>query len=263
MLRTALGLLFASIAMAQPAFEVASVKPAEIPPGAPEHWQYHMTESGDASRVEYANASLVDLLRIAFRVNTYQISGPGWMANRKFDIVAKIPAGATREQAPEMVRQLLAERFGLETHHNTAEHSVLGLVPAKGGLKLRETPPDSDAPATGAFRRSVDADGAMQMQIRRMTTTALAELLGRFLGQAVVDVTGARGAYDFSLSFSPADLRRASQVAGVASPVPAEADGPESSIAASLEQFGLKLEGRKLPIDLLVIDHLEKAPTAN
>ena len=260
-----IGLLFSILLLAgQLAFEVSTVKPAVIPTGAPEHYQYHMTMSGDAARVEIANASMMDLMRTAFRVDTYQISGPAWMDTVRFDIVAKIPEGATREQVPEMLQQLLTTRFGLTVHRSQDEHNVLALVTGKNGPNLKETPPDSDAPAAGGFRRSFGSDGSMQMEIRRYTTTALAELLGRFLNRAIADATGLKGAYDVSLAFSPQDLRAAATNAGVSPPAQVT-DSPEtdSTIAASLQRLGLKLERRKLRVDVIVVDHLDKGPTAN
>ena len=256
-------LLPAVFALAQPAFDVASVKKATIPAGAPEHYQYHMTLTIDGFRAEFANASLIDLLRTAFRVDTFQISGPDWMTVERFDVVARIPAGASKDRVPEMLQQLLATRFALAVHHEQRDRNVLALVEAKGRAKPPVTPTTSDAPVGGAFKRSFGADGSMQINIRRYTMKQLAELLGSFLGRPIADATGLHGEYDVSVSFSPEDLRSAASAAGVAAPSQVGDGGTDSSIAASLGKLGLKLEARKLPIDYLFVDHVERTPTAN
>jgi hypothetical protein len=107
----------ASAAAAQPEFEVASVKPAAPVTG---HFQYHATMKVDAAMVDISNASPTDLVRTAYRVNSYQICGPDWMAAQKFDVVTKLPAAgavkyAAQEQIPEMLQALLAPRFQLDS----------------------------------------------------------------------------------------------------------------------------------------------------
>lgn len=98
-----------------------------------------------------------------------------------------------------------------------------------------------------------------------MSASGLAELIGRFMGQSVADATSMKGSYDFTLTFSIEDLRSAAAAAGVAAPVgPGTAAEPgESTIAASLQRYGLKLESRKMPVDLIVVDRLEKTPSGN
>ncbi len=99
---------------AGPAFEVASVKPAApLDRSQMLSGQMHVGMKIDAARVDIGGMSLADLIRVAYRVKPYQVSGPDWMAPERFDVLAKMPEGATREQVPEMLQALLAERFKL------------------------------------------------------------------------------------------------------------------------------------------------------
>ena len=103
--------------------------------------------------------SLADLIRVAYRVKPYQLSGPDWMTAERFDVLAKMPEGATREQVPEMLKALLAEPFKLAVHRESKEHAVYALVVGKGGPKLKESAPDADAPAGG------DAPAAFDLHV--------------------------------------------------------------------------------------------------
>jgi uncharacterized protein (TIGR03435 family) len=252
----------ASAAAAQPEFDVASVKPAAPVTG---HFEYHMTMKVDAAMVDISNASLTDLVRTAYRVNSYQISGPDWMAAQKFDVVAKLPAAGTardavQDQIPEMLQALLAARFQLAAHHATQERLVRALVTGKNGAKLAASPAGADA---AAWTRSMGPDGTMHMDARNMSMPALVQLLASFLDWLVVDATGLKGTYDVPLDFAPDDLRNGSNASGVALPPDTPSDASGSSISASLQRIGLKLESRRMPIDIIVIDHLQKSPTGN
>jgi uncharacterized protein (TIGR03435 family) len=251
----------ASAAAAQPEFEVASVKPAAPVSG---HFQYHMTMKVDAAMVDISNASLTDLIRTAYRVNSYQISGPDWMAAQKFDVVAKLPAAAAKDaaqdQIPEMLQALLATRFQLAVHHATQERLVRALVAGKNGARLAASPAGADA---AAWSRSLGTDGTMHLDARNMSMPALVQLLASFLDGLVVDATGLKGTYDVPLDFAPDDLRNGAKASGVALPTDTPSEASGSSIAASLQRLGLKLESRKMPVDIVVIDRLEKSPTGN
>jgi uncharacterized protein (TIGR03435 family) len=241
---------------AQPEFEVASIKPAAPVTG---HFQYHMTMKVDAARVDISNASLTDLLRTAYRVNSYQISGPDWMAAQKFDVVAKLPSEAAQDHIPEMLQSLLAARFQLLAHHATQQRLVRALVAGKNGARLKESP----AGAGAAWSRSMGPEGTMHLDTKNMSMPALVQLLASFLDGLVVDATGLKGTYDVPLDFAADDLRNGATASGVALPPDTPSDASGSSIAASLQRLGLKLERRRMPIDIIVIDRLEKVPTGN
>lgn len=239
----------------QTAFEVASVKPAAPVTG---HQQYHMTVNTSPAGIEYLNASLVDLIHTAYRVNANQVQGPEWMKSEKFDVVAKLPAGASREQAPEMLQALLAERFKLAAHRATQVLPAYALVMRKGGAK----PPLSTDGGRGNWTRTLRPDGSMHVETRQMTMAALADLVSSFLGYPVIDKTALAGAYDVPLDFSPQDVSTGSRSAGVADQGGGGGDA-DSSVAASLKRSGLALEAQKLPLEVIVVDRLERRPTGN
>ena len=291
-----------------PAFEVASVKPA-APLDASKimSGQMHVGMRMDAARVDIGSMSLADLIRVAYRVKPYQVSGPDWMTSERFDVLAKLPEGASREQVPEMLQALLAERFKLTVHRESKEHAVYALVVGKNGPKLKESAPDADTPAggvptttddvnpqvrisgrgantqvsvsggqIGTAHMSVGPDGTMHMEAPKMTMGALADTLSRFFDRPVVDLTELKGSYQVALDLSMEDLRNAARAYGMMAPgmaagrgggarQPADAasDPAGNSIFEAVQQLGLKLEPRKVPLDLIVIDHLEKAPTEN
>src|SRR5947209_7412353 len=121
-----------------PAFEVASIKAA----APPVNGRMMIRMAGDPGRVDYANVSLRDVIRIAYGVKEYQVSGPDWISATRFDILAKLPEGAPREEVPQMLQTLLAERFKLTVHRETKEHSMYALVVGKNGPKLKPAEAD-------------------------------------------------------------------------------------------------------------------------
>src|SRR5580658_2847406 len=108
----------------KPAFEVASIRPSDPNPSN----QMWIGMSADAGMVRYTNITLKDCIRAAYRVRDVQIQGPEWMNNLRFEITAKLPAGASMEQIPEMMQGLLAERFGLTLRRDTKEQTVYALA---------------------------------------------------------------------------------------------------------------------------------------
>jgi uncharacterized protein (TIGR03435 family) len=251
--------LMAATAWSQPSFEVASIKPAAPVTG---HFQYHMTMNTYPDRVELKNASLVDLIRTAYQVKPDQVSGPAWMSSEKFDVLAKLPDGSTPDQIPQMLQGLLASRFHLAIHRGSAEHAGLALLPGKAGPKLTASPPDPDD-TKGSWTRTPLPDGALRIDTRKMTLSALADLLANFLGCPVRDLTATPGTYDMPMDFSAEDLRAYSQLSGTGAPADSPAASVGSAIFDSVQRLGLRLEKRKFPVELIVVDHLDKAPAEN
>lgn len=286
------------------AFEVASIKPAAMPtPAQMQAGKLHVGMNIDAARVDIGFLSLAELIPIAFRVKPYQVSGPSWMSAQRFDVLAKMPEGATKEQVPDMLQALLAERFKLTFHRESKEHSVYALVVGKNGPKLKESPPEETAPPaepgaegapkqqinfsrsgegvvvkggeTGTTKMSMGPNGTMHMEASKVTLATFADMLSRFMDRPVLDMTELKGNYQVALDLTMDDLRAMASKAGVAIPAqassgeagrqPADAatDPSGSSIFMAVQQLGLKLEPRKAPVELIVIDHLEKAPTEN
>ena len=170
----AAGATFGQTAPSNLAFEVATVKPsppldmaklaAEMQAGKMPRFGPHV----NASQAEYNYMSLKDLIAIAYKVKGYQITGPAWLATERFDIVAKMPDGASKDDAPKMLQALLEERFKLAAHRDTQEHPVLALVVGKDGPKLKESPAttepiDENAPLKPGEMKIDGPDGPVRM----------------------------------------------------------------------------------------------------
>jgi len=146
-------------------FEVATIRPAKMPsPADVMNGKMHVGMKTDAARVDIGFLSLSDLICQAYKVKAYQISGPDWLngMSERFDVLAKMPEGATKEQVPEMLQALLAERFKLAIHRDAKERPIYALVVGKGGLKMKEaaaesTPPVADAKSDGAAGAGAEA----------------------------------------------------------------------------------------------------------
>jgi uncharacterized protein (TIGR03435 family) len=241
------------------AFEVASIKTA-APCCAPGQWRESKAENG---RIDFRYVTLRYCLAFAYRLKEYQVSGPAWLNELRFDIVAKAPDRTRNEELPEMVRALLAERFKLEAHQEQREFNVFALLVGKGGPKLNESPPLEAGVAEGAsFGMSSTPAGHGRIEVKRATMTALANTLPRMVGRPVVDLTGLTGRYDFDLEFSPEDARGMVPVTGGAGASPSAAEFGVS-IFTSLQRVGLKLEAQRRPLEAIVVDRAERVPTEN
>src|SRR5260370_27442605 len=153
-----------------PAFEVGSIKPSEpITPAMVAAGKLHAGMKIDGKRVDIGNFALMQLICKAYDVKTYQVSGPSWlqavgMAGQRFDIIANLPEGATKEQVPQMLQNLLAERFKLVMHRDTKEQAVYALVIGKGGkagLKIKEAGMPAAAPDGAAPNPAVTGSSSV------------------------------------------------------------------------------------------------------
>jgi uncharacterized protein (TIGR03435 family) len=212
------------------------------------------------------------LLAESYALNDDQILGePDWSKTDRFDIEAKVagPDVATLpklnfDQRRSMFRQILADRFMLATHHETKELPVFALFLAKGGVKFKESKPDPEHPvmAKGAGRFMI---GRGKISAQATTMPFFASVLSRQVGRTVVDKTGLTGTYDVTLDWTP-DEGAGPPPGGPAPPGQPDhassSDSGPSIFTAIQEQLGLKLESAKGPVDVLVIDHIEK-PSEN
>lgn len=279
-------------------FEAASIKAAPpITAAMAAAGKFHVGLKTDEARVDIGYSSRAELIRIAYGVKLYQISGPAWMSDQRWDILAKIPDGAPTNQVPQMLQALLTERFGLKVHREVRVHQIYGLEVAKGGVKLKASPsseapvaesnqgggggqdkplqvtPSRDGNSTvvsgggwGTTKTEMRPDGSMHLESSKMTLAMLADTLAYYLDRPVVDLTQLPGSYAMELEFSAADLRFAAVKAGAAAYSPAAADASEpvgASLITSVQKLGIRLEARQAPIEVIVIDHLEMAPAAN
>jgi len=266
----------------KPAFEAASIRPA------PMQTNVNIGLHIDGSQTRFTYISLNDYIARAYRLKSFQIIGPGWLTSEKFDIAAKLPEGATVAELPEMLQSLLEERFHLKIHRDKKDFSVYSLEVARGGLKLKELPADSAAPESpaGSLNVTVTVDAsavgrsfgngstltfsAHGFEGAKVSMRALADTLSWYVDRPVVDMTDLKGNYDLSLEISADDYRamgiRSAVVAGVALPpaLAAELDRPwGASLTDALRKAGLTLELRKSPLEVIVIDNIDKTPTAN
>jgi len=318
-----------SAATAKPAeakleFEVASIKPSAQPgrgvirldpKGGP--------GSGDPGRVTYTFTTILNLMVDAYSVKRYQVSGgPKWLDSEQFDIVAKVPEGATKEQVKVMLQNFLQERFKLTLHRETKELPMYALVVGAKGPNLKDstvtdTPPALDSqhkeggrgeagaqaaapppplpPGTRKDGMKIGPDGCPEMPpmaagnfmmmtpngacmiSNGQTMDGLATQLSNRFDRPVIDQTGLKGTYDLRLRYDPASMPggRGGSVmikdgpgsgpAGgdTANRIAPDGDPPPSIFNALQTQLGLKLEAKKGPVALLVIDHVEKTPTEN
>lgn len=229
-------ILFVSLMASGQSFEVASVKPAA--PSATRGGR--ASASGDT--VTFRNTTLKNVLARAFEVKFgNQVTGPSWILTERYDIVAKAPENAPKEQIPSMLRSLLVERFKLVLHHENRELPMYALVTGKGRLKLQEIEDGNDRNSWG-FN-----DG--RRVAKNMSMAVLAQYLSLMLQSPVVDMTGLKGFYNFPLELSTEE--RDSN------------DGAAPSIFTIVEQLGLKLESRKAPFDVIVVDSGNRVPTEN
>jgi uncharacterized protein (TIGR03435 family) len=278
--------LFGQTAPGRPEFEVASIKPS-----APDEFDKGGARSHiDGSQVSFKFLSLATYIAYAYRVKNYQISGPDWITSERYDITAKLPAAGSAKNVIEMLRALLEERFQLKTHRESKELPVYALVVGKGGPKIQESPPDSATAAPNEARPGFNSSalprpGGVTMDLGggayytfadnkleggKMRVSSMVNALSAFMDRPVIDMTNLKGRYDFSLELSPEDFRamgiRASIAAGVAIPPQAVqmADAASlDSLYSAIEKLGLKLESRKAPVEVLVVDHAEKTPSDN
>lgn len=239
---------------AQPAFEVATIKPSD-----PDRQgsSFVVDRSGILTTV---NTTLADLIKFAYNVHPRQISGaPAWVESDKFDITAKpdVPGMPNGNQLAEMLQKLLTDRFGLTFHREKRELSVYVITVAKGGPKIAKA--ESNPMTLPGF----DGRPSRGFNARNATMADFAGILqNRFMDEPVVDQTGLGDQrYNFVLKWTlePALLNRL--LAGAPPPAP-DADAPPDLFTAMQQQLGLQMKSGKAPVDVMIIDTVGK-PTAN
>ena len=229
---------FAQSAAPPSEFEVASVKPAK-PGGRRGVWT-----DGSPNQIRMLGMSLKQLIDFGYGVRGYQVTGPDWIDSEKYDVVAKLPseAAALPEEARwvaihAITQALLAERFKLTLHRETKPLPVYALVVAKNGPKIRELGPDpGDNVKVNRSKGHLSAE--------QMPMSQLVSILASQLDRPVVDQTGIKGVFDVKLDWTPE---------------PTALDSKPDLFIAVQEQLGLKLEATKSSIEMLVVDHAERA----
>jgi bla regulator protein blaR1 len=264
-------------------FEVASVK---------------ANRSGDnrtmiggqpGGRFNVTNAALRQIILIAYQIQPFQlIGGPGWIGDERFDIVAKAPANTPLIGPPGsgspgpmqvMMRNLLADRFKLKVHTESREMPIYALVLARSdgklGSKITPTSVDCAAlrgrgpggpppapPGPGERPRCGMMMGIGSLAAGGVSMTQLAATLSQRVGRTVIDKTGLSGSYEFNLDFTPDQMPPAAGPGATPPPgapplPPVDPNGP-SIYTALQEQLGLKLDSQRGPVDVIVIDSVDR-----
>jgi uncharacterized protein (TIGR03435 family) len=245
--------LFALPCLAQepptPAFDVASVKISgddSLHYNGPRFQVAHgtLTTHGFALRA---------CLMLAYQMAPSQIQGPDWLNDVRLDITAKAAGPASEQQVCLMLQKLLADRMGMKVHKEKKEMAVYVMTLTKDGPKFKETEGEGALTVT-------PEKGAMSVKGISLFELA-AEFSGKMLGRPVIDQTGLKGRYDIRLDMSP--MGAANSGGGERGERPDRADQVNALIGLLRDQLGLKLDGGKQPVDVLVVDHAEKTPTGN
>jgi uncharacterized protein (TIGR03435 family) len=264
--------LFILLAQEQKQFEVASIKPA-----APDARGRSIRPS-PGGRVTITNMPLKEMITLAWRIQPYQIvGGPPWFDSAGFDITAKAADTLKDGDIQSMLKSLLEDRFQLAHHSETRDLPIYALVLArkdgKFGPKLTETKEGSCQPFDPARPAAPPVPGQplprncgqMQTGPRNIRAVGIemslvVPMLSRLLGRTVVDKTGLKGMYDLEVEWTFDESIVMQLPADAPKPV---SDGAGPSIFTALqEQLGLKLESRKGPVEVFVVDRAEK-PSEN
>ncbi len=242
-------------------FEAASIKPSAPMNAGVIRMGVQFLPGG---RVSMAGVTVRVLIQQGYGVRDFQIvGGPSWMGSDRYDITAKPEGTADQDHVKLMIQALLKERFKLQFHRETKELPTYALVIAKGGAKFlgtKHAPMEddgSDKPKGTRMRMM----GRGKFEISGAPVAALATQLGQVLGRSVIDKTELTGNYDFNLEFTPDESGPGTMREGGDHAVPSDSQGI-SVFTALQDQLGLKLEATKGPVEILVIDGVEK-PSEN
>jgi uncharacterized protein (TIGR03435 family) len=271
----ALGSVGTSYAQSTPKFEVASIKvntrSSPVDPGNGPvsiitlNFLRGIASSSRGGRFNMERVPLTFLIELSYNIKNDQLLGaPSWATNDRYEVTAKAEGNATFEQMRPMLQSLLADRFKLALHRETKEAPVYELAATRGGLKIIASkegscttvdpnsppPPNPNSPPPcGSVRRALLSSGA-RIEAVGLTMPKLIEILSDTVGRTIIDKTGFTGTFDVRLEFAPDEAISS----GLSS-------GP-SIFTALQEQLGLRLEGAKGPVEVLVIDHVER-PSEN
>jgi uncharacterized protein (TIGR03435 family) len=262
----------------KPQFEVASIKPSPPEPPTPGTAGLRITQR----QARFTFLSLKDYIGMGYGVQVYQIIAPEWVASTRFEIIATIPEGQDPKDTTKMMAALLEDRFHLKTHREMREFPVYALETLPG-FKLE--PLTADAPGdaftvtstSGPNGAVVDLGqgallsvGANKIEFKKVTMQMLAAVLERFVDRPVVDQTGRAERFNVAIELMPDDFTaamiRSAVAAGVTLPAPAmrllDTASP-NAIPDALKALGLSMKSTKAPLEVVVVDSMEKAPTEN
>lgn len=284
-----LGCIAAGMCNAQrAAFEAASIKVVKLSTH-PAFGNRGGPGTSDPGRIHLCCVGMYSLLMRAYDVELDQIAAPSWvmdnMGGNLYEVDATMPPGTTKAQFQAMMRALLAERFHVEVHRETRLFPGYELVVVKGGPKFKASTLGPNAAAESALPPGPQmltslGRGMVRVQVQQKAIADLVKEMGRLITDSmggdpgdfstpkprVVDKTGLTGIYDFKLEFS------CEGCAGLSANLPVGARSPEAADPAALpnifgaleKQLGLKLvKIKEIPLEIIVVDHADKIPTAN
>lgn len=246
--------LTAGSLFAQIGFEAVSIRPAD--PAARGRTIHGGPGSSDPGLLTMKNVDLFSLVALAWGLHRYELSAPDWLDSTYFDVSARVPQGIDVDQYRGLLQAMLAERFHLAVHHESREMRIYDLTIAKAGIKMKQSanpsgaadglqPPPKTPPA--GFH------GAVSLNSPAMSMPRFADFVSGFLDAPVIDATGLQGDYEIPLR----------ALIGPPSPGSDSENAPPSLADALLQQLGLRLVARKAQMDVLVVDRIDKSPTAN
>jgi uncharacterized protein (TIGR03435 family) len=259
----------------RPTFEVASLKASQSTEPA--------RLASNPGTWSCTNCRLFDLLGHAYKVFEYQIAAPEWTKGATFDVVAKLPAGvapgpwtlrADEDRFALMMQSLLEERFQMAAHREQRELPVYELVIERSGHKLNEVTESSPAPLPGP---PVDKDGYPnipggngmrllpdrgRIQFQRQAMIHVAHFISTQMDRPVLDATGLNGRYALTLSWYRGRPTTAALGTGGV-PIASDPQHGPTIFEAIQDQLGLKLQPAKRPVEMIVIDRIEKKPIEN
>jgi len=249
-------LLFGQAPEKPQTFELADVH-ASPPSGIAQLAQMSGGAAPRNGRFEIRNATMLDLVRTAYSVEPEKVvGGPNWLASDRFDVIAKVPAGTTQDNARLMLRALLAERFGLTVHNDSRPLPVFVLAAGSGKHKLKVSdgapsgcqgiPPGAPQPGVIPYQ---------QVACKNLTTeqiaTNLRQIAGGYLDKPIIDEAKLSGAWDFEIKWT------------ARAQLPAAGSDGISIFDAVEKQLGLKLESKQLAMPVIVVDNVNRQPTDN
>jgi len=227
----------AQVADANAAFETASIKPNNSGSGT-------ANSSVSNGEVILRNVPLRDCIELAYNVNDARITGPDWLATERFDILAKPPSGSPHDHYRPMMQALLKDRFKLAVHFESKMLPAFALVVGKGGPKMEKG--ESGGPQVNGGNTHITGKG--------MSMAQLADNLAGHVDRPIIDKTGLEGVFNLNLEWSLDEPAKTSDSAAPAKP---------SIFTAIQEQLGLRLDSQRLPVEIVVVDHVERVPTEN
>jgi len=236
--------------------------------------------SDDPGRIHYPLITLKELLRRGWGDSYFEIQSPDWLGSQTVAIDATMPRDTTKEQFREMLRNLITDRFGLKYHAEARAASGYILVLAKNGPKMKESTDQTEGvpgprsaptgrtpdgfpivpPRTGSWCDHMETPDRRRIVCQQQTMQGLAHEFGNL---NVTDATGLRPRYDFTLTYAGGIEPSGAPVSPLPEAIPEGVDSLPDIFSAVQSQLGLRLEPRKAPVEVMVVDHIEKAPTRN